>query len=96
MTYFIECLIISSAWCFGIYAIFDSKHLLSKLGSFIERIMGTNLCRPLFLCPTCMSSFHGLISGVIFFGLSIKILPFMICLAGINFIIVTFMPDEEV
>lgn len=96
MIYFISCLITASAWCFGIYAVFDSKHLLGKLGSFIERIAGTTACRPLFLCPTCMGSFHGLVSGLIFFGLSIKIIPFMICLAGTNFVILNFMPDEEV
>jgi len=94
MILFIAGLVISSAWCFGVFAVFDSKHLLGRLGSFIERIIGTNLCRPLFLCPTCMGSVHGLLSGFIYFGLSIKILPFMICLAGVNFVILSFMPDE--
>jgi len=41
-----------------------------------------------------MGSVHGLLSGFIYFGLSIKILPFMICLAGVNFVILSFMPDE--
>jgi len=96
MILFIAGLIISSAWCFGVFAAFDSKHLLGRLGSFIERIIGTNLCRPLFLCPTCMGgSFHGFMSGLIYFGLSIKIIPFMICLAGVNFVILSFMPDEN-
>lgn len=96
MIHFISGLIISSMWCFGVYAAFDSKHLLGKFGSFAERILGTTLCRPLFLCPTCMGSVHGIITGLILFGISIKIIPFVICLAGINFVILNMMPGEEV
>lgn len=90
----IEHLIIASLWCFGIYAIFDSRHLLGRLGGWLQLNIGITACRPLFLCPTCMSSIHGTIWAVYFYGISWSIILFLISLAGLNFIINSFIPDE--
>ena len=87
MTDFIIHIIIASLWCFGVYAVFDNDHLLGKVGTFIEAKTSTNFIRPLFGCPPCLASVHGFIWGLILYGLSWQIIPFCICLCGLNFII---------
>lgn len=89
----IQNIIIASLWCFGVYAIFDSRHLLGRLGGWLQRKIGITACRPLFLCPTCMASFHGITWAVYFYGLSFKIIPFVICLAGANYVINQLLPE---
>jgi len=90
----IENIIIASLWCFGIYAAFDSRHLLGRLGGWLQRTIGITACRPLFLCPTCMGSIHGLCWGLYFYA-DLRIIPFIICLAGLNYIIITLLPEYE-
>lgn len=83
----------ASLWIWGVYAVFDSKHLLGRIASWIEAKTSTTFCRPLFLCPVCMSSAHGITWGLILFGLSFQIIPFIICLAGLNYIINQLLPE---
>lgn len=80
-------LITGSLWIFGVYALFDNDHLLGKLGDWIELKTSTNFIRPLFCCPPCMASAHGLLIGLLLFGASLTIIPYVICLCGLNFII---------
>lgn len=84
---FIQYLIIGSLWCYGVYALFDYDHLFGPLGDWIESKLGENWIRPLFACPPCMSSVHGITIGFIVFGISWIIFPYIICLCGLNFII---------
>lgn len=74
---------------------FDSTHLLGKLGAWIEVQTSPWFCRPLFKCPVCMASFHGGIVGVIIYDFTYTVLPFVVCLAGLNFIINAFMPEYD-
>lgn len=90
----VEQLFIASAWIWGIHALF--YHLIfERTGDFLERILGTTVCKPLFICPPCQSSVHGFFWGLYFFSLSIKIIPFIICLTGLNYVIKTFVYREE-
>lgn len=91
----IEHLFIASAWCFGIYAIFDSKHLLGRLGGWLQSRLGATVCRPLFLCPTCQASVHGIPAAIYLYGFSLQSVWFVIALAGLNYIIITILPEYE-
>lgn len=93
MTNFICYLLGASLWIWGVYAVFDSKHLLGKFGSWIEVNTSTTLCRPFFLCPVCMSSIHGSLWGIICYDFTYTIFPFIICLAGLNYIINSLLSE---
>jgi hypothetical protein len=85
----------ASLWCFGVYAIFNNDHILGPVADWLERVTSVSFCRPIFGCPPCMASFHGLIIGFIAFGWgSHTLLPFVICLCGLNFIIKTLIFEE--
>jgi hypothetical protein len=87
MTELLPHILYASLWCFGIYAVFNNDHLLGPVADWLERITSETFCRPLFGCPPCMASVHGGIIGLIVFGFTWTVIPFMICLCGLNFII---------
>lgn len=92
----VEQLIIASAWVWGVHCLFSEGMILEKAGYTLERIIGTTICKPLFLCPPCQSSIHGLAFGLYFYGLSFQILIFIICLTGLNYAIKKIIyPDYE-
>lgn len=93
MTDFIIYLVVASLWIWGVYAVFDSKHLLGKIAAWIEVNTSTTFCRPLFLCPTCMSSVHGILWGVLCYDFTYTVFPFIICLCGLNYIINSLLPE---
>lgn len=95
MNDFIIYLVITSLWIFGVYAVFDSRHLLGKVGGWVMSQTSETLCRPLFRCPVCMSSVHGGLFGVVFYDFTLTVLPFIICLAGLNFIINSLLPEYD-
>lgn len=82
------------AWIWGVHCIFSEGYTMHRFGLFLERILGTTLCKPLFICPPCMSSVHGLLFAFLI-SMPYHIIPyFMIVLCGINFIIKKFVyPD---
>lgn len=94
MTDFTHQLFFASLWCFGIYAVFNNDHLLGPVADWLENVTSVTFCRPLFGCPPCMASVHGSYLGLILFGFSWTILPFIICLCGLNFIIKTLIFKE--
>lgn len=82
-----EILLIASAFIWGLHGILnpDDNLIGNGLGALLERTLGTTICKPLFLCPPCMSSVWGLVFGISYFGLELKVLLFVICLLGINY-----------
>jgi hypothetical protein len=84
----------SSLWCFGIYAVFNNDHILGPVADWLEKVTSVSFCRPIFGCPPCMASFHGGIMGLIAFGFNWAVIPFVICLCGLNFIIKTLIFEE--
>lgn len=92
----IEHLIITTLWIWGIHCLLspDHEYLLHKVGDMLERNIGTWACKPLFLCPPCMSSIHGIFWGIVLYGVSFKVIVFVICLVGLNFIIKSFIYPE--
>lgn len=88
---FIGLLLIGSTWIWGVYAIFDEGNLLGGVRKVCEKTLGTWICKPLFGCPYCQASVHGSAIGLFYFGLSWLILPYVICLCGLNFIIKEYL-----
>lgn len=101
MTDFILLLLIGACWTWGVFTLFHEGFILHKIGNILKEPYGLGYksnwyTKPLFDCPPCMSSFHGGIIGLLFFGLSFKVLTFMICLCGLNFIIKSILfPEYE-
>jgi hypothetical protein len=87
-------LLIATAWIWGVHCLFYEGYLFEKLGNKLHDEVGDWICKPLFDCPPCMSSIHGVIFGIIFYGVSIKVIPFIICLCGINYVIKSFVYPE--
>lgn len=90
---FIACLIIGAVYCFGVYKIFDD--ILISVRAKIEIVISAKWCKPLFTCPPCMGSFHGLYIGLVLFGVDWLILPYCICLCGFNYIVNSLLPQYE-
>lgn len=90
---FVAYLVIGAFYCFGIYKIFDDILLIVR--AWIESTIGSKWCKPLFLCPPCMGSFHGLYLGFIFFGLTWNIPLYCVCLCGLNYIINSLLPEYD-
>jgi len=88
---FLIYILIGSLWCFGIFKIFDD--ILNPLAVIIECLIGHYWCKPLFYCPACMSSVHGITLGIIFFGLSFKVILFSVCLCGFNYVVNLLLPE---
>jgi hypothetical protein len=88
---FFAALVTGSLWCFGVYAVFNNDHLLGPVADWLEKITSETFCRPLFGCPPCMASVHGALFGMALYGFSLTVLPYMICLCGLNFIIKTLI-----
>ena len=85
----IETLIITAVWIWGFYAAFQDGMIFGFAGNFFLDKLPSWACKPLFSCPTCMASIHG---GAWYWMLSnyhsfIGALTFIVCVAGINFII---------
>lgn len=88
--------ILCSAWIWGIHCMFSEGFIFYKAGVFLEKTIGTTACKPIFLCPPCMSSVHGVVWSIAFCIPVKMIIPFIIALCGVNFIIKKFVyPDYE-
>lgn len=84
--------IINVGFIWGINCAFSEGYFLEGAGKVIEKAIGTKPCKPLFLCPPCMSSVWG---GLFFWAFANAtfwlLLPYVICLCGINFIIKEYL-----
>lgn len=96
MTEFLILLILSCFWCFGIFAPFQDGYILESLGNAIKRVVPKVFLQPIFLCPICMASIHGATIGLIWYGIDVRVIPFIICLCGLNFIVKNILfPEYE-
>jgi hypothetical protein len=96
MNEFIILLIIACNWCFGIFTPFHEGYILESIGDRIRSVIGKQLSKPIFGCPPCMASIHGAAIGLFWWGIDLRVIPFMICLCGLNFIIKNIIfPEYE-
>lgn len=96
MIQLIQLLFIGVAWTWGVHVIFQKDYLLEGAGKLLRKTLPELLSRPLFDCPVCMSSIHGSLIFFILGGFTWKLVfVYVICLAGINFIIVEYLYPSE-
>ena len=89
--FFATLLSLSSLWTLGINSLFQEDMILERLGQWQDENLPLWANKPLWRCPPCMASFHGSVIYLTFavgeFGLWLWV-PFVVCLAGLNYIIV--------
>ena len=98
MTDFILLLIVGACWVWGVHCVFSEGYILERIGNKIRDKVGM-YSKPLFDCPPCMSGCHGLFIGVTgchywFDNNAYIILPFVLCLCGLNFVIKSIVYPE--
>lgn len=106
---FVFYLFTTSAAIWGFHILFQEGHIFEKFAEwFIESDEGNQkkrawIAKPLFDCPICMSSIHGLlwffIGLPVFFhdALPIRLLiPFLLCLCGLNTVIAKLTTKERI
>jgi len=74
--------------------------MLARAAAWIQMRLSAYWCLPLFLCPPCMGSFHGVL---VFFLIGpavtgsilqlITLVPYCICLCGLNYIVNQIIPE---
>lgn len=92
----IEHLFLTVAWIWGIKAITSEPFIFWKQAEYIESKIGIWLSRPFFRCPVCMPSVWG--TYFFFYYDQVGIMnwvTFVICLSGINYLIVEYLYPEN-
>src|SRR5687767_3707573 len=87
-------------WC--VHILFQEGHLLEKPGEIITEKLGEKWSKPFINCPICMSSVWGIIGFAAlqtFFGVQLplkQLIPFVLCLCGLNTIISKLTNKERI
>lgn len=88
MSEFILLLIVGVAWIWGVHCPFSTGYVFSKIGGHLWEKWPHWICKPLFVCPPCMSSIHGFAISAVYFDFHIfTMMAYMVCLCGINYIL---------
>lgn len=88
---FYQILGLSSMWCLGIFGLFYPGMILGDVGDYLAVNISKWVFKPTIGCMPCMASVWGLIiyMNVMYGELgSLFLIPFIICLSGLNFFIV--------
>ena len=88
---FILLLIIGSLWIWGVFAAFDEGNIFGGVRKICEKTLGSWVCKPVFGCPYCMASAHGGSIGLIYYDFHLIVIPYIVCLCGLNFIIKEYL-----
>jgi hypothetical protein len=103
MTEFILYVVIASAWIWGFNALFQEGHVFEKAGDWMDDNLPWWVNKPIWSCAACQSSVHGLLW--FFIGLPLcfhdalpirMLIPFLICLCGVNFVIIKLTTKERI
>lgn len=87
-------LVFGMFWCYGVFKIFDD--ILMKQNAWMQLKIGVKWCKPLFLCPPCMGSVHGLAIAATFYpGHLFIIIFYCVCLCGLNYLMQQFLPEYD-
>lgn len=98
MTDFFFLLVLTSLWCIGVWNAFGTDMIFGKIGEWgrglrsgkivVENHLPLWAVKPLWDCPSCMASLHGFASYAIFHGIDWMVIPFIVCLSGLNYIVI--------
>lgn len=95
MTDFILLLIFGAVWTWGFHCPFQDGYILEKAGHLMWDRLPKWISKPLFACPPCMASAHGFLISAFYYDWHIfQMLPYMICLCGLNYILKTILYPE--
>jgi len=79
-------LILNALWILGFSKLFEAGMIFEEIDVWIMTKLNVNhhwLLKPVYACPPCMSSIHGLI-GAVFFGIPFILIPvYIVMLAGL-------------
>jgi hypothetical protein len=105
MVPFILLLIINTAWIWGVKCIFSTGHLFEKAGNWVQNILPEWVYKPTIGCQACMSSVHGtlwfwtygivLIQPETLLSKVIVWFVYLLCLCGVNFMLLESIYKEE-
>lgn len=102
MTDFLLYILIVSAWIWGFNVLFEENNIFEKAGDWMDENLPIWINKPTWQCPVCMASAHGLLW--FFIGLPLcfhdalpirQLIPFLICLCGVNYILVKLTSKER-
>jgi hypothetical protein len=104
---FLLLLVFGVCWTWGFRTPFQEGYFLEKIGNFFRseddssppELIGNWFTKPLFDCPPCMASVHGLIISSVYYSFQyewmiFKIIGYIVCLCGLNFIIKSIIYPE--
>lgn len=87
-SYFLTHILLASAWCWGVHAVFTYGNIFGDIGVAIKGVIGETIVKPLYDCIQCMASVHGALWFFIFMDYPwYYVFVFMICLCGINTVV---------
>lgn len=86
-------LLFSGAWCLGVNTVLSPPYLLEDVGQKLDETFPSWVNKPLWRCPPCMASVHGITIYTFIlapqFGF-LLLVPFVVCLAGFNYFLTRF------
>jgi hypothetical protein len=65
--------------------------ILEKADLFLQNYLPTYIYKPTVGCVRCMASVHGGLSYFIVNGIDLMIIPFIVCVSGLNVILSYFL-----
>lgn len=83
---------LTSLWCVGLWRSFDTGMIFGKLDLILQKKLSNFVYKPLIGCVTCMASVHGFVAYFLFnYSIDVKVIPFIVCVAGLNSILSYFL-----
>lgn len=82
---------LTSLWCVGLWKAFDGGMIFSKVDLYLSNKLPNVIYKPLIGCIPCMASIHGAASYFIFVGVDLMVIPFVVCVCGMNVILTHFL-----
>jgi hypothetical protein len=96
MKHFIEHIIIGAMLITGIWAACGKEMIFGELADYAEKILPHNLCKPLFVCPACMSSIWGTAYWLYAGGDLKHWIIYILCLCGVMHLVsIHFLKNHE-
>lgn len=90
-------------WILGVWTAFKPKMILGWLGDWTEFLLKSVFSKeaaeytvkPLFRCPPCCASFHGILVWFATGGELLGLFPFIVCLCGAMTLVMSVLPADE-
>lgn len=85
----LQYLLINSLWCVGFHVLMTYDFsIFHSLGNKLEFHLPEWIVKPMFTCPPCMASIHGLLFALPYYHLSVIVPIHLVCLCALNTLIV--------